>query len=177
MPIEFRCARCYTLLRTKEEAAGRQFDCPRCGETLTVPWPEGDTPEAVPAGSTPGVYEAGLEPPPAPSRGPGEPVNPYQAPESAETAWQPPPRGRSGAQGTASLVLGIVAVCVLPTMCCCGPFELPLVVPVSAVGLILGIVGLKAESKGPAIAGIVLNSIGLGFSLLLGLLFALTMFG
>lgn len=175
MPIEFRCTRCYTLLRTKEDAAGRQFDCPRCGETLTVPWPEGGAPEPQPPGSTPGGHEDALEPPPAPSRGPDEPPNPYQAPEYAETAWQPPVRGRHSGQGTASLVLGILSVCLLPTMCCC-ILELPLGFPISVVGLILGVLGLKAENRGQAIAGIVLNSIGLGISLLAILVIALSVF-
>ena len=161
MPIEFRCTRCYTLLRTKEEAAGRQFDCPKCGETLTVPAPEVGLPGPAPAGGAEQLATA-------PTTRPGEEVNPYQAPESAEASWQPPPRGGPNGPAIASLVLGI---CSLPAVCCCGLLG----VPVSVIGLILGIIGLKSESKGLAIAGIVLCSVGLIFGLLASLLFVFAM--
>jgi hypothetical protein len=58
--------------------------------------------------------------------------------------------GGSGA-GTASLILGLFAVVA---WCC------PLIgFPVTVIGLILGFVGLKAENKGTAVAGLVLNGL------------------
>ena len=165
MPIEFRCTRCYTLLRTKEEAAGRQFNCPKCGETLTVPAPEVGAAGPAPAGGA-------EQPATAPATLPGEEVNPYQAPESVEASWQPPPHGGPNGPAIASLVLGI---CSLPAVCCCGLLGPPLGLPMSAIGLILGIIGLKSESKGLAIAGIVLCSVGLVIGLLVALLFVFAM--
>src|SRR5262245_33305752 len=55
MPIEFRCRRCQKLLRTPDDTAGKQAQCPQCGEVQTIPTP-----------------------PPAPQ--PPPPVNPLQAP-------------------------------------------------------------------------------------------------
>jgi phage FluMu protein Com len=165
MPIEFRCTRCYTLLRTKEEAAGRQFNCPRCGETLTVPGPEGGTPETLPTGGGAEAFVEGgpKQPAGAPTTWPSGEANPYQAPASTEAVWQPPPRPGASGPAIASLVLGI---CSLPALCCCGVFGLP----IAAIGLILGIVGLKAENNGVAVAGIVVNSIAMALLVLVGLM-------
>ncbi len=37
MPIEFRCSNCNRLLRTGDETAGLQAECPECGALTTVP--------------------------------------------------------------------------------------------------------------------------------------------
>lgn len=37
MPIEFNCDQCGKLLRTSDDKAGRQANCPGCGQPLTVP--------------------------------------------------------------------------------------------------------------------------------------------
>lgn len=39
MPIEFRCSNCNRLLRTGDEAVGRQAQCPECGALTAVPNP------------------------------------------------------------------------------------------------------------------------------------------
>ncbi|MDF2540675.1 MAG: hypothetical protein K0S47_393 [Herbinix sp.] len=57
----------------------------------------------------------------------------------------------------ASLVLGIIGLLAW----CIPLFGLPITI----VGLVLGILGLKSIYKGMAIAGIVLSSLGLLFSL------------
>jgi len=170
MPIEFRCTRCYTLLRTKDEAAGRQVSCPKCQETLTVPAPEVGLPgSALAGGPADASAEGGPERPAAgPVGGPQGEVNPYQAPESVDAAWRPPPGPGPNGPAIASLVLGI---CSMPAVCCCGLFG----VPISVVGLILGIIGLKSQSRGLAVAGVVLSSIGLIFGLLAVLVFVLAM--
>jgi hypothetical protein len=62
MPIEFRCIHCAKLLRTGDETAGRQAQCPDCGALMTIP----AAPADVPGGS----------PPPPPS-GPTEAGNPF----------------------------------------------------------------------------------------------------
>jgi phage FluMu protein Com len=47
MPIEFRCGQCGKLLRTGDETAGRQAQCPECGTLTEVPTP-GATPGTPP---------------------------------------------------------------------------------------------------------------------------------
>jgi hypothetical protein len=179
MPIEFRCTHCHTLLRTKEEAAGRSLLCPKCGQSLTVPSPEVRSPIPPPPGGGPAeTWSPGASPSPgtAPAAGYGSPaaggpplppqwtvqpsgdVNPYQAPYATEASWQRP---RHNGLAVASFVLGI---CSLPLLCCCGAFGLP----ISVAGLALGIAGLRSQDRGMAIAGIVLSSIGLLLALMLG---------
>lgn len=63
----------------------------------------------------------------------------------------------------ASLVLGILSVIV-----CCFTF---LCIPLSVVGLVLGIVAKKRGSSGMATAGIVLNAVGLALSVILIILY------
>jgi uncharacterized membrane protein/phage FluMu protein Com len=49
MAIEFRCTTCQRLLRTQDDAGGKQAKCPECGTVLTVPAKEADQPaEALP---------------------------------------------------------------------------------------------------------------------------------
>jgi hypothetical protein len=70
------------------------------------------------------------------------------------------PRRRRGSQGSAiaSLVLGIVGM-----VACCLPI---LGFPVTITGLCLGIVGLRSRGQAMAIAGVILNSIGLLLTIL-----------
>ncbi len=162
--IEFRCTGCQALLRTKEDAAGRPFNCPKCGAPLTVPSPEMPSAAAPPpfqtsgqpippSPSATGASPFGPPPPPSPwSAPPGAEVNPYQSPQAAGTAWQPPQR-RNG-MAVASIVLGATSI---PFMCCCSFLGMPLAV----AGLVTGILGLKSTDRGLAIGGIVLSSIGL----------------
>ncbi|MEO0587883.1 MAG: DUF4190 domain-containing protein [Planctomycetota bacterium] len=68
------------------------------------------------------------------------------------------PEGGGGGRAIASLVLGCVAMIA---------WCIPLVgLPVSVVGLILGILDRQSPKRGLAIAGVVLSSIGLALSLI-----------
>jgi phage FluMu protein Com len=49
MPIEFRCTHCNRLLRTPDETAGKQAQCPECGAITTIP----SVSTAAPLGSAP----------------------------------------------------------------------------------------------------------------------------
>lgn len=81
-------------------------------------------------------------------------LNPYQPPESLEPATVGP---TASGQATASLILGILS---LFGWC------LPIVgLPMSITGMVLGIKNLQAANRSAAIAGIVLNAIGLVLSL------------
>jgi len=81
MAIEFRCTQCQRLLRTQDDAAGKQAKCPECGTILVVP-----APEAGPADIPP--------PPPPAGAGSGSPFGPPQG-TSSPFETQPPPRSSS----------------------------------------------------------------------------------
>lgn len=44
MPIRFRCTHCERLLGIARRKAGAQIQCPQCGETVTVPFEETESP-------------------------------------------------------------------------------------------------------------------------------------
>jgi len=174
MSIEFRCRNCNRLLRTEDGTAGQTARCPDCDALTVIPAPGEPPPPAHEAG--PNAAEPGWQiPPPPPPKGvraepfysgpgmSGE-ANPYQTP----TQYGTPGYGlrpRSDGRATASLVLGIIGL----LLWCC-----PLAgVPLCAVGLALGVIAAKSESRSVAVAGIVLNSIGLVLSLINGLIGAL----
>ena len=48
MPIEFRCSQCGKLLRTGDDTAGRQAQCPECGTISIVPNPAVPSEPSVP---------------------------------------------------------------------------------------------------------------------------------
>lgn len=81
-------------------------------------------------------------------------VNPYQSPETFDPSLRPKPSG----QATASLILGILSL-----FGWCLPI---LGLPLSITGLVLGIKNLEATNRSAAIAGIVMNLIGLLLSLI-----------
>ncbi len=74
MPIEFRCTECGKLLRTPDDAAGKQAKCPACGALVAVPEPAAAPPPPPP--ELPGS-PFGEKPGYAPQPGP---VNPYASP-------------------------------------------------------------------------------------------------
>lgn len=175
MPIEFRCRSCSRLLRTGDGTAGQTARCPDCGSLTVIP-EDGTSPSAAYGAGAPGVGSGepawhGAPPPPPGSApdpfdaGAGEAgANPYQTPtQSGMPGYGLQPR--SDGRATASLVIGIVGL----LLWCC-----PLVgVPLCAIGLALGVIAAKSESRNVAVAGIVLNIIGLLLSLVNGLIGAL----
>ncbi len=95
MSIEFRCTQCNKLLRTGDDTAGRQAQCPGCGAIGVVPGPMNAMPGAVDAGV---MNAAPPEVSPSPSAGeasnspfaagPAAPYlqnveNPYRSPSAA----------------------------------------------------------------------------------------------
>ncbi len=81
MPIEFRCKKCQTLLRTPDDTVGREAICPQCGSRMNVPYVSCPTPRS-----------------------------PYVAPEDYEPAPLPPPPSPGDNAAIASLILGIVSL-------------------------------------------------------------------
>jgi hypothetical protein len=63
MAIEFRCTQCNRLLRTGDDTAGRQAQCPECGAIMDIPA------TSVPSGG----------PAPPPDASEGNPFAPWQA--------------------------------------------------------------------------------------------------
>ena len=89
MPIEFRCTQCQRLLRTGDDAAGKQARCPECGAIVPVPYPGPSAPQAgapLGPGVPPGAGPGGLFVPGGPLPGyPADSVNPYQSPLAPST--------------------------------------------------------------------------------------------
>jgi len=82
MPIEFRCTSCGKLLRTADETAGREAQCPACGTVMSVP----ETVEAAaPEAASPFGGENPFESSSADRH--GDEVNPYEAPADY-ASWQ-----------------------------------------------------------------------------------------
>jgi hypothetical protein len=113
--------------------------CPSCGKLLRVD--EIMVGQQVQCGACAHAFVA------APGRAPG----PWDGPR----AWQP--RGQGG-KAVASLTLGILSL-----VCWCLPI---LGLPMTIVGLVLGIKDHKSSKPGMAIAGIVTNIIGLVLSVI-----------
>jgi hypothetical protein len=156
-------------LRAQDAAAGRQAACPECGAAMTIPQPgSGAAPPApgpAPSRATPEEPSGfGTIPPPAGAQSPfgaAGPAaeNPYASPSQYASQPQPQcaPARRTDGKAVASLVLGIASL----ILWCC-----PLVGLAAAVtGLALGIAAWNSESRGFAITGVVLCSIGLLLSL------------
>ena len=53
MPIEFRCSQCGKLLRTGDDTAGRQAQCPECGSVTLVPSASQPSESPVPPSAPP----------------------------------------------------------------------------------------------------------------------------
>lgn len=87
MPIEFRCSQCGKLLRTGDDTAGRQAQCPNCGTISVVPDPTVPALAPLDAGGNP--FGAAPQ-----SFRPEESGNPYQSPASVG----PSDRGYQGSQ-------------------------------------------------------------------------------
>ena len=115
MPIEFRCTQCGRLLRTPDDTAGKQAQCPACGTLSTIPPPAGLGP------ATPPLSPLGTDAPVAPGSPPdlamvSEPSaagsagaeRPYQTPGSG--TYFMPAAQRVSAPATALIVVGAVGI-------------------------------------------------------------------
>jgi len=117
MPIEFRCTECGRLLRTPDDTAGKQAQCPACGTLSTIPPPAAfaeATPPLLPLGT-----DASVSPGPAPDRsvdaGPETAAAAgaerlFQTP--GPTAYLMPAAQRVSAPATALMVTAILALIV-----------------------------------------------------------------
>ena len=85
---------------------------------------------------------------------PQSPIPPYQQPAYQQPYQAAPAAGSGKGLAIASLVLGIVALCL-----CCIWF---LSIPAAIVGVILGVIALKKQTpgRGMAIAGLIMSIIG-----------------
>ena len=83
-----------------------------------------------------------------------------------------PTAARRNGMGTASLVLGVLAL-VLAILVIFSPLALPL----GVIAVILGIIGMtrvgsgEADNRGSAVGGIVTGAVGIGIVIVLGLTF------
>ena len=65
MPIQFRCTGCGRLLRTGDDTAGRQAQCPACGAVTAIPGALAAVPSSGGEAPSAPSAEADLPPPPA----------------------------------------------------------------------------------------------------------------
>ncbi len=179
MPIEFSCEQCGRLVQAGDGTSGRRVLCPGCGAFSTVPPSQAGPPDDRP----PPPHKLEPTPPPSP-RPAAEPASPFAArpvdpadaenPYLAPTEYGPPPvsrpyggpSGQTDPKAVISLVLGISGFFLF---CCCAPMA----ALVGLTGLILGVMARKSESRGMAIAGMILCGIQLALALAYVLFFVL----
>lgn len=91
------------------------------------------------------------------------------APQAVSPQYAAPVASPGGGKAIASLVLGIVGLVA---------WYLPVIgYPVTIVGLVMGVMGMKSSRRGMAIAGVVLSALGLLITIInsaLGVYMALT---
>ena len=154
MSIQVVCGECGKRLKVADTAAGKRGKCPACGAVVQVP---------------PEVEHAHV-PAPRPATPPQQveavPVQRVEAPAPQPRDRVPTVnvniRRRTSSLGVAALILGIVAflICWVPLIGMIG-------VPLSALGLLLGLVGLivavlrKGAGIGYPIAGIAVSGLAL----------------
>lgn len=110
MAIEFRCVKCNKLLRTGDDTAGKQAQCPECGAITPIPMTSAEmAADIVPAAASPS-YDAG-----APLGDSRAAVDPYAA---AQPYGVPPPSenvrayaaSRVSAPATALIVTSVIGM-------------------------------------------------------------------
>ena len=145
MSIEFHCPQCRQLLRVADETEGKTARCPACGTYSRVPGRATGV-----AGESP--FQASNLPPIDAETA----ENPYAPPSTYASAAGPvysTPTATDG-RATASFLLGIIGI----MSSCCGGLS-GLALPISLVGLVLGILVLRSgnpNGRGHAIAGVIL---------------------
>ena len=138
-------------------------ECGGCGASLNIPGGPGQGVRCPRCGSLNALGIPGQPLPPAQAPGPiisqqtwAQPVPgqfaPYAGPHPGRLEYNPT------GKATASLVLGIIGL--LGAFC-------PLVgLPVTVVGLIMGIKGRKSTAHATALTGLILSAVGLGLTII-----------
>ena len=112
MSIEFRCSQCGKLLRTGDDTAGRQAQCPECGALSTIPGPSepaGVTPPLAPLNTASHAMPGNPFGPAPGSSGARASDNPYQTPDVNEYATATAAQRLSG-PATALIVTGVLGI-------------------------------------------------------------------
>jgi hypothetical protein len=183
MAIIFPCPACGTTIRAPETSIGKKAKCPKCGDIFTVTDPG--------AGAAPPPPQE-EEPPPRRTPGREEEVAPRRRwededeevparrrdrdedyPDDEGPLGPPgyrPSQGGAGL-GIASMVLGIVGLFF--SFCC---YTMVISLPCAVMAIIFGIMGLKGEGRGMAIAGLITGGIAILLSIgfvILGIFFGI----
>jgi hypothetical protein len=140
MPITFSCPKCGRQIRVRDDAAGQSGKCNDCGAAICVPKPQ-ETQILRPRKSAPPAIpdDEFLQ------------VGPPQNPVAVQVNVQQPSKA-AHSLGIASTVLGILAFLI-----CWIPFVGVLGMPLSGLGLLLGVIGI--------ILAVVRRGSGIGFSI------------
>ena len=155
MPIDIVCPSCTAKLRAPDNAAGRRTKCPKCGNAVVVPAAAENATVATPQRPLSEVVEPAEA---NPNCGPSPTVVAVQTPFSQATQPIGVSIATSSIQqssraahslGIAALVIGVLSffVCWIPV----------LGIPVSSLGLLLGVGGL--------VLAVVRGGSGVGFSI------------
>jgi hypothetical protein len=167
MPVIANCSSCGSKLNVSDDLLGREVRCPRCGTVTVVPPPgEGQRSRAAAERPTEPYHPKGEVVAGRPgARRPQEVDDDRYSDRAPGPDRVDAPAQQNGAAlglGIASLVLGILAIpfALIP---CIGTYS----IPVSSVGLLLGVVGLvlvltsKKGSLGFPIAGTAVSAVAL----------------
>jgi phage FluMu protein Com len=130
MPIDFRCTKCNRLLRTGDDAVGKQAKCPECGTIVDVPVsPAGGEASGSPGAPPPGPAPDSQSPfgaaadSPFGAGGAGS-ENPYEAPHAEATPGYP----FGGPSIQPGYVPNYLVQAILCTLFCCLPFGIVAIV-------------------------------------------------
>jgi hypothetical protein len=156
MAIEFRCIQCHRMLRTGDETAGRQAQCPECGTISPVP--SSSEPSSVVASPEGGNPFAAWQP----SESQPASDNPYQSPMAPMRSVLVP-ADPSAAQRVAGPATALIVTAVLGLI----QSGILLVVTLLSASGAMGAVNQNAED---IISAIVIIGVGLlgGFLILIG---------
>jgi len=170
MSIRVVCPLCNAKIKAPDSAAGKEVKCPRCATQIMIPTSMAvvvlpppvvtkPNPSASPFDNTDGDEKPAKKP----RRNNRTEEEPYDEPRREQS--QPTASGAAHSLGIASLILGVLGF-ILSLVPCIGMLSLP----ISALGLLLGLVGgtvslvRSGRGIGFPIAGSFLNAFAIGIA-------------
>lgn len=173
--IRFKCPHCRVDLRAPNGTEGRWSKC-KCGLAVMVP---GSPPNPIPtaklieeanpfsfAAKPPPIQKTKLEPLPRYDDQPPPKAKPRRFEDDYDDDDDPPPirrRLRPGDHwGLMGMMFGVIAI-IASLFGCIGMI---VGIPTSTLAIIFSSLGLRREGRGMAIAGLIMGTIGLVFTII-----------